>query len=207
MTGSGDGTRHAAHKPVSSVAMLSVVIAVRNEEEGLARTLACLVPGVAEGVLRDAVILDAGDSEAMAAIADAAGCKHVRGQAQDHLALAADHAHSDWMLMLRPGVTLEHDWFREAAEFVERAGASGQADVCAAFTYASQRYGAGARLREAWRFLAANLMGQVVASQGLIVRSEIIRRIAAGKPGSPGVPPKPPSGCRVTVLRARAYVP
>lgn len=186
--------------------MMSVVIAVDREEEGLARTLACLVPAVAEGVLRDAVILDGGGSEAMAAIADAAGCHHVVGEPRDHLGHAADNVAASWILMLKPGVILEHDWFREAAEFVERAESLGQSKkLCAAFSYSSQRYGLAARFEEAWRFVAANLFGRVLDSQGLIVSRETVRNLSGRKIA--GIPPRPPAGSRLVVLRAKAHAP
>lgn len=185
--------------------MMSLVIAVDDEEEGLARTLASLVPAVAEGVLRDAVILDMRGSEAVAAIADAAGCHHVRGSPQEVLGDAADRANAGWILMLKPGVILEHDWFREAAEFVERAEAQGGAkNQCAAFSYSSQGYGLLARLVEAWRFVSASLFGRVVDGQGLIVSSEAVRRMNGS---ATAIPPRPPAGSRLVLLRAKAHVP
>ena len=184
------------------------MIAVENEEEGLARTLASLVPAVAEGVLRDAVILDSGGRESTAAIADAAGCHHLRGTPQAHLGEATAFTNASWILMLKPGVILEHDWFREAAEFVERAEAlEDAAQLCAAFSYASQRYGLSARLGEFWRFVSANLFGRVSDSQGLIMNREAVRAISANGSAPSSMPPKPPSGAQLVVLRARAHVP
>jgi hypothetical protein len=185
--------------------MISVVIAVNDEEEGLARTLASLVPAVAEGVLRDAVIVDMGGREATAAIADAAGCHHIQGSAREGFGQAAERTSSAWILMLKPGVILEHDWFREAAEFVERADTSGGTkNLCAAFSYSSQRYGLAARLGEAWRFVSANLFGRVVDGQGLIVSREAMRQMNGS---ANGIPPRPPSGSHLIVLRAKAHVP
>ncbi|MCB1464954.1 MAG: hypothetical protein KDJ90_21630 [Nitratireductor sp.] len=186
--------------------MMSVVIAVEDEEEGLARTLASLVPAVAEGVLRDAVILDSGGRESTAAIADAAGCQHVRGSPREALGRIAEQVNASWLLMLKPGVILEHDWFREAAEFVERADAQGEAArLCAAFSYASQRYGLAARMVETWRFVSANLLGRVVEDQGLILSREAVRRISGG--GANTIPPRPPAGSRLVLLRAKAHAP
>ena len=188
--------------------MMSLVIAVDREEEGLARTLACLVPAVAEGVLRDAVVLDTGGAEATAAIADAAGCHHIVGEPHTHLGNVAELASAEWLLMLKPGVILEHDWFREAAEFGERAEAMGQKkNLCAAFSYSSQRFGLMARIEEAWRFIAANLLGRVVESQGLIVARDTVRRISGSRSGVSGIPPRPPTGSRLVVLRAKAHAP
>lgn len=197
-------SRHRPHLSLISFAMMSVMIPVENEEEGLVRTLASLVPAVAEGILRDAVILDSGGRQSTAAIADAAGCIHLCGTPEECLSEAASRINASWILMLKPGVTLEHDWFREAAEFVERAEAAGM-DLCAAFSYASQRYGLFARLGEAWRLVSANLFGRVSGGQGLILRREAVRRMSGN--GAASVPPRPPSGSRLVVLRARAHVP
>ena len=54
--------------------MLSVVIPTQNSEEGLARTLASLVPAAAEGVVREVVVVDAGSTDGTRVVADAAGC-------------------------------------------------------------------------------------------------------------------------------------
>lgn len=188
--------------------MLSVLIAVEDEEEGLARTLASLVPAVAEGVLRDAVILDTGDRQAVAAIADAAGCRHLHGPLAETLPRAAADLHGPWIMMLAPGVVLEHDWFREVADFAERGEAGGQASrLCACFAYASARYGLAARLREAWRFLRSNLLGLPHPGQGLIIHRERLRGLASGRKPPTRLPPTPPSGLRLVLLRARAFAP
>jgi len=184
--------------------MLSVIIGADENEEGLARTLASLVPAVVAGVLNDAVVIDAETVPAIAAIADAAGCGRIVGSIGEGLPRALAELHTDWVLLLKPGTVLEDGWFREAAEFVERARLSGKANkTCAAFTYASQDYGVAGRLAEFRRFLGANLFGRVVANQGLIIAKSRLREISA-KPVT-RLPPRPPAGARVVVLRSRAF--
>jgi len=179
--------------------MLSAVIAVRDEEEGLARTLASLIPAVAEGVLRDASILDSGGLTGIATIADAAGCRRFEGDVGETLPHALSAARGQWVLALRPGVVLEAGWFREAAEFVERA-ASMDKPPCAAFSHASLRYGPVARLAEGWRFAMGNLFGAVRPDQGLIVSKQRLRESPAAS-----LPPRPRG--RVVILRAKAFTP
>lgn len=184
--------------------MLSAIIAVRHEEEALVRTLASLVPAVAEGMLHDAAIIDSGDVPGIAAIADAAGCRRFEGEPAQALAMALSAARGQWVLSLAPGVVLEAGWFREAAEFV-RSAAIGDSPLCAAFTHASLAHGPAARLSEAWRFVAGNLLGKVRSDQGLIIGRAALVQLPRGDTAA--LPPRPPAGIRVVVLRARAFAP
>jgi hypothetical protein len=184
--------------------MFSAIIAVRHEEEALVRTLASLVSAVAEGMLHDAAIIDSGDVPGIAAIADAAGCRRYEGGPAQALPMALSAARGQWVLALRPGVELEAGWFREAAEFVKSA-ATGDRPQCAAFTHARLSHGPAAHLSEAWRFVTGNLLGAVGPDQGLI-----IGRTALGHMPRSAVamlPPRPPAGSRVVILRARAFAP
>ncbi|GIL02258.1 MAG: glycosyl transferase [Alphaproteobacteria bacterium] len=186
--------------------MFTVVIAADSEEEQLARTLAALVPAVAEGVVRDAVVIDTGGLPGIAAVASAAGCRHVAGSPAQGLAEALAGGRGAWVLMLRPGVMLEVGWFREAAEFVERTEAAGAAaTTCAAFSYASLDYRAGGRVREVWRFVAGNLLGAVLAEQALIIAKTSLMRM--GPHSLASLPPRKPAGSRLVILRAKAFAP
>src|SRR6266566_3734989 len=53
--------------------MLSAVIATSDSERALVQTLACLVPGVTAGILRDVIVADAGSRDATAEVADIPG--------------------------------------------------------------------------------------------------------------------------------------
>ncbi|TIU37731.1 MAG: glycosyl transferase family 2, partial [Mesorhizobium sp.] len=59
--------------------MLSVLIETRNDEEGLARTLASLVGGAVEGVVRDVIVCDQGSTDQTHRVAEHAGCHYVSG--------------------------------------------------------------------------------------------------------------------------------
>ncbi|MDP3898731.1 MAG: glycosyltransferase, partial [Mesorhizobium sp.] len=50
--------------------MLTVVIETRNEEEALARTLASLVGGSVEGVVREVMVHDRGSTDHTVLVAD-----------------------------------------------------------------------------------------------------------------------------------------
>lgn len=84
--------------------MISVLIPVEVWEPGLVETIAALVPAVADGVVRDLVLIGPPDFEPLAAIADAAGCLLVHGEGSRSamIALAARHARCDHVLVLPP---------------------------------------------------------------------------------------------------------
>ena len=104
----------AACFALSGRPMLSVLIDTLNDEEGLARTLACLVGGAVEGVVREVVIRDNGSSDGTLAVAEHAGCHVVTSERTAAVAAAK----SDWLLVLEPGARLEGGWIDEVAAYV-----------------------------------------------------------------------------------------
>jgi len=101
--------------------MISVLIPVEAWEPGLVETIAALVPAVADGVIRDLVLIGPPDLEPLAAIADAAGCLLVHGEgARDALiARAARHVRCDHVLVLPPGLIPSAPLFAELAELID----------------------------------------------------------------------------------------
>lgn len=92
-----------------SAEMLSVVIETRNDEEGLARTLASLVGGAVEGVVRDVIVCDQGSTDQTHRVAEHAGCHYVTGG----VAVGIGQAKGDWLLLLEPGARLSEGWIDE----------------------------------------------------------------------------------------------
>src|SRR5690606_8591932 len=72
LSGAGVGTWFAV-----KACMLSVLIETHNHEDALARTLACLVSGAVEGVVREVIVCDAGSSDRTAIVAEHAGCHFI----------------------------------------------------------------------------------------------------------------------------------
>ncbi len=101
-----------------SAGMLSVLIETRNDEEGLARTLASLVGGVVEGVVREVIVCDLGSTDQTAKVAEHAGCRHLSGG----VAAGAAAAKSDWLLVLEPGARLVEGWADVVADHVAHSG-------------------------------------------------------------------------------------
>jgi hypothetical protein len=145
--------------------MISVVIATLNSERPLLATLAALVPGAMDGLVREVIVADGGSRDDTAAVADAAGCNFLlaRESLGRRLKTAADAARAPWLLFLQPGTVLDAAWIGEATRFIERS--SVEAGV-AAF-----RRGAPGRapLREACAQLLAALAARPRPQEGLLI--------------------------------------
>ena len=97
--------------------MLSVVIETKNDEEGLARTLASLVGGAVEGVVREVIVCDRGSSDQTSRVAEHAGCHYI---GQGGVGAGIKLARSDWLLMLEPGARLGDGWTDEVMGHTSR---------------------------------------------------------------------------------------
>lgn len=87
--------------------MLTVVIETRNDEENLARTLASLVGGSVEGIVREVLVHDRGSTDQTVLVADHAGCGLIgKGELQAGL----KRARGDWLLLIEPGARLSDGW-------------------------------------------------------------------------------------------------
>ena len=86
--------------------MLSVLIETRNDEEGLARTLASLIGAVVEGVVRDVIVCDLGSTDQTRYVAEHAGCHFFAGD----IAAGIAAAKGDWLLILEPGARPLDGW-------------------------------------------------------------------------------------------------
>lgn len=95
--------------------MISVLIETKNDEEGLAKTLASLVSGAVEGLVREVIVCDLGSSDGTETVAEHAGCVFLRGVRSD---AALVGARSEWVLLLKPGARLVPGWIEAAREHV-----------------------------------------------------------------------------------------
>src|SRR5262245_58936909 len=82
--------------------MISVVIPTLNDEDGLAGTLAALVPAAVDGLVREVIVVDGGSTDGTLHIAEAAGTEIVRSEASRgaQLAARAKRARFPWLLFL-----------------------------------------------------------------------------------------------------------
>lgn len=95
--------------------MISVLIETKNDEDGLAKTLASLVSGAVEGLVREVIVCDLGSSDGTEMVAEHAGCVFLPGVRSED---AVARARSDWVLMLEPGARLVPGWVEAAREHV-----------------------------------------------------------------------------------------
>ena len=96
--------------------MLSVLIEMRDDDAaGLATTLACLVPGAIDGLVREVVILDAGIGPQAREVAEHAGCTVRPSQ---ELGDVVTGARGEWLLLLEAGAELLPGWIEIVARHV-----------------------------------------------------------------------------------------
>jgi hypothetical protein len=101
--------------------MISVLIRVESGPEALAVTLSSLVPGVAAGLIGDAVVLAPEPDEAIAGVADATGANLVV-TGDTSWRPGADAARRDWLLCLDDGDVPQEGWIRVLDRFVASGG-------------------------------------------------------------------------------------
>lgn len=95
--------------------MFSVVIGTHNHEDALARTLASMVTGAVEGVVREVIVFDTGSTDRTQAVADHAGCRYLpAGSLAEAMALAK----GDWLMLVEPGARLVDGWIEPVLEHV-----------------------------------------------------------------------------------------
>ncbi|MEP6567250.1 MAG: glycosyltransferase [Mesorhizobium sp.] len=96
--------------------MLTVLIETLNNEEGLARTLASLIGGAVEGVVRDVIVCDIGSTDQTHRVAEHAGCHYVSGG----VAAGIRQAKGEWLLLLEPGARLAEGWIDDVVAHTAR---------------------------------------------------------------------------------------
>ena len=94
-------------------------------------SLAALVPGAMEGLVREVIVADGGSRDDTATVADVAGCNFtvIEGTLGRRLKTAATTARAPWLLFLRPGTVPEAGWIGEVRRFVERPPPDARAAV------------------------------------------------------------------------------
>jgi glycosyltransferase involved in cell wall biosynthesis len=148
--------------------MLSVIIATRDSERPLVRTLAALVPGATSGLITEVLVADAGSRDDTPAVADIAGCKLLSADEPlgRRLQAAAAAARAPWLLFLQPGIVLDTPWIGEARSFVERPVRDMEAAVF------RRALPAQSALREAASLLAGALLTRPRPEQGLVIAAD-----------------------------------
>jgi len=131
--------------------MLSVLIETHDDEDRLARTLASLVSGAVEGLVREVILCDRGSTDQTWNVADHAGCIWLAGT---DIAGGIGRARGDWLLLVEPGARLSPGWTEPVLRHVSEAGGP------ACFT--------GARAGEE-RFLSRIFAARRPLAKGLVI--------------------------------------
>jgi len=163
--------------------MLSVVIPTLDAERTLPATLVSLVPAAIDGFIGDVVVVDGGSRDATLKIADTAGCTILRtakGRGTQ-LAAGAREAKHDWLLFLHADTVLDEDWMRLAQRFVAAAEA-GSRKQAAAFRFALDADGLGARLLERFVALRSHLFAMPYGDQGLLISRALYDSLGGFQP-------------------------
>ena len=107
------GIAFSADRTNGATPLVTVLIECGADAARLGETLASLVPGAVEGLVRGVVVLDRGLDPAAWAVADQAGCDVLPA---DRLTHAVTNAKGDWLLVLEPGARLVSGWIEGVAE-------------------------------------------------------------------------------------------
>jgi len=164
--------------------MISVVIPTHESERLLAHTLAALVPGALDGVLREVIVADAGSKDGTAKVADVAGCRFmvIPGARGARLAAAAATARADWLWFVQPGTVPGTNWIEELGGFIRECELTGDCNHAAVFR---ARGGRGASpLAEALALIAAAMGAKPKPSQGLLIPKALYQSMGGYKAGA-----------------------
>lgn len=152
--------------------VITVIIPTLDDERRLVPTLASLVSGAADGLIVEAIVADGGSRDGTETVADVAGCRFIRGEADAgaRLAAAAAGAKAPWLLFLPPGVVLDEGWIRDVRAFLDQVTRRGESDRRAAvFALGTDDYGMAAALRQTRARLGLWLGRGADPDQGLLI--------------------------------------
>jgi hypothetical protein len=156
--------------------MISVVIPTHESERLLAHTLAALVPGALDGVLREVIVADGGSTDGTAKVADVAGCRFLvlGGSRGERLTAAAATARAEWLWFVEPGSIPGPNWIEALTSFIRQCDLTD--DPHAAVFRA--RGGRGrSQLAEAFSLIVAALGARPKPSQGLLIPKSLYQSL------------------------------
>ncbi|MBX9773335.1 MAG: glycosyltransferase [Xanthobacteraceae bacterium] len=148
--------------------MISVVIPTHESERALAHTLAALVPGALDGVLREVIVADGGSTDGTAKVADVAGCRFLAlaGDRGARLKAATATARADWLWFVEPGSLPGIGWIEELHRFMRERDLTGN-EHAAVFRARAPR--GASPLADSFALIASALGARPKPSQGLLI--------------------------------------
>ncbi len=148
--------------------MISIIIPTLNAAAHLPNTLAPLVDGMAQGLVKQVIVSDGGSTDDTTAIAEAAGCVLVQGAPgrAKQMRAGAAAAKANWFLFLHADTVLSPGWVEETQRFI----GSHQAHMrAAAFRLAFDDDAPAARRVVWWARQRARWLKLPYGDQGLLV--------------------------------------
>ncbi|HZO45558.1 MAG TPA: glycosyltransferase [Xanthobacteraceae bacterium] len=158
--------------------MISVVIPTHESERLLAHTLAALVPGALDGILREVIVADAGSKDGTAKVADVAGCRFLvlPGDRGARLAAAAATARADWLWFVQPGSIPGTGWIEELGRFIRECDLISDPETQAAVFRAKAARGASP-VSEALALICGAFGSRPKPSQGLLIAKPLYQQL------------------------------
>jgi rSAM/selenodomain-associated transferase 2 len=149
---------------------VSIIIPTYNAMPRLGDCLAALVQGLGGGLVREAIVVDGGSSDASAQLAADMGCKVIQTEEAQRgrgaqLQAGAEAATGDWLLFLHGDTVLSTGW----SEVVGRHIGGGDARKAAYFKLAFEGGGASAERVAAIANWRASTMGLPYGDAGLLI--------------------------------------
>ncbi len=160
-------------------APVSIIIPTLNAVPSIGPTLAALVPGVADGLVREVVLADGGSTDAIEQVAEETGARMIEAEPGRGSQLRAGGmaARGDWLLFMHADTVLPADWPEAVARHIQR-----NADRAGYFRLHFDSERPYARWTEGWANIRSRVLKLPYGDQGLLVSRRVYEEIGGFQP-------------------------
>jgi len=155
-------------------APLSVIIPVLDFDKSLPSTLASLIEGLGEGIIRDVVLSGVDRTPLLDRLASDVGATFVTGARGRgaQLRRGADHASGQWLLFLHSDTVLSPGWSADVNHHMQS-----EPDFAAAFRLRFRSRDTGAALVARWANTRSRIFGLPYGDQGLLIARPLYQSV------------------------------